>query len=375
MKNYFLAIATLVGTIIGVGIFTLPFVFYQSGIIFLPIYMVIFGFIQYYLHLLFAEVILSTNSYHRLPGYVEKYSGKKLKYFTLTLAMLSDYGVIIAYIIVGGLFFNQLLSPLFGGNVLFYTTALFAIESLIVFCGIKLIAEFEFVAAFLMVIVIGLIAWKGRTYFSLNNYNVIQLSNIFMPYGPVFFAVGGATAIPLVCKLLDKNKEKIKSAIFWGTMVPLVVMSFFIIIAIGITGNNITPDALSSFSLIFKDGVIFFSLIFGLLAISTSFLTITQALEETFVWDFKIKKIIAWFLACIMPYLLYLVGLQNLTKIISIVGAFGGGAFGIILLWLVIQVKKRGDKESIINNKINKFIICILSLLFIFGFIYEISMI
>ncbi|MEK7558014.1 MAG: aromatic amino acid transport family protein [Patescibacteria group bacterium] len=375
MINYFLAIAVLIGTIIGVGIFTLPFIFHQSGIILLPIYMIILGIIQYYLHLLFAEVVLSTNGCHRIPGYVEKYSSKKAKYITLIMAMLSDYGVIIAYIIVGGLFLHQLLNPLFGGGVFLYTTILFAIEALIVFFGLKLVAGFEFIATFFMIVVIGMIVWKSQSFFSLANFNIIQWNNVFMPYGPVFFSVGGASAIPMMCKLLNKNKEKIKSAIFWGTFLPVIIMSIFIIVAIGISGNNITQDTLAGFSAVFKDGVIFLALIFGLLAISTSFLTTCEALKEVFLWDFKINKTIAWFLACIAPFLLYLLGLNNLAKIISLTGAFCGGAFGIILLWLVFKVKKKYDKKSIINNKINKPIFYFLSVLFILGFIYELLVI
>ncbi|MFH1233954.1 MAG: aromatic amino acid transport family protein [Patescibacteria group bacterium] len=373
MKNYFLAIATLTGTIIGVGIFTLPFVFNQAGIIFLLLYMGVLGFIQCYLHLLFAEVVLSSNDYHRLPGYVAKYAGKKSKCLTLLITMSSDYGAVIAYIIVGGLFLHQLLNPLFGGSILLWTTILFSIEALIVFCGLKLIAEAEFVATFLIITVVGIIAWKGWGYFSLANYNMIEWSNSFLPYGPVFFAVGGGVAIPAVCKLLDKNKEKIKSAIFWGTFIPVAVMSIFVLIIIGITGNKITPDTLIGLSSIFKNGVMFSALVFGLLAIFTSFLTIAQALKETFLLDFKINKTIAWALACLIPYLLYLAGLRDLIKIISLTGALGGGICGIILLWLISQVKKKSDKKSIINNKINKLIIYFLSLLFILGFIYEIK--
>jgi len=373
--NYFLAIAVLIGAIIGVGIFTLPFIFYQSGIILLPIYMIILGIIQYYLHLLFAEVVLSTNGCHRIPGYVEKYFGKKAKYVTLIMAMLSDYGVIIAYIIVGGLFFHQLLNPLFGGGVFLYTTILFAIEASIVFFGLKLVAGFEFIATFFMIVVIGMIIWRGWGFFSLANFNIIQWNNVFMPYGPVFFAIGGASAIPIICRLLDKNKEKIKSAIFWGTFLPIIIMSIFVIVAIGISGNNITQDTLAGFGAVFKNGVIFLTLIFGLLAISSSFLTICEALKEVFLWDFKINKTISWLLACVAPFLLYLLGLNNLTKIISLTGAFCGGAFGIILLWLVFEVKKKCDKKSIINNKINKPIFYFLSVLFVLGLIYELLVI
>jgi len=371
MKNYLLAIATLAGTVIGVGIFALPYVINQSGIIFLPVYMIILGVIQHYLHLLFAEVVLSTNGYHRLPGYVAEYSNKRNKYLALAISMLSDYGIIIVYIIVGGLFLHQLLGPFFGGSIFLYSTMLFIIESLIVFFGLRLIAGAEFIMSLFLLTVIGLIAWHGWDYYNLANYSMLNLRNAFLPYGPVFFAIGGMAAIPEVCRLLARNKEKIRSAIFWGTFVPLLATSFFVVVILGMMGNGVTPDTLSDLGLIFQDGIITLALIFGLLAIITSFLTISQSLREAFWWDFKINKALAWALSCLVPYFLYLAGWRNLTKTVSITGALAGGIFGIVLIWLVFKIKKQGNKKSVIKNKINLPIAYGLSLLFILGFIYE----
>jgi len=70
-KNYFQAIATMIGTIIGVGMFSVPFVVYKSGIILFLGFILVLGFIQYYMHLIYAEIFLSTKKRHRVPGYIE----------------------------------------------------------------------------------------------------------------------------------------------------------------------------------------------------------------------------------------------------------------------------------------------------------------
>src|SRR3989338_4416708 len=132
-KNYFLAVATLMGTIIGVGLFAMPFIINQSGVLPLFVYMIGLAVIQYFLHLLFAEVVLSTGDNHRLPGFVEKYANKKNKKFAFLVEVIGAYGSILAYIIIGGLFLHQLLNPYFGGSILLYSTALFALVSLITF--------------------------------------------------------------------------------------------------------------------------------------------------------------------------------------------------------------------------------------------------
>ena len=371
-KNYLLAITTLIGTITGVGLFTIPFVINKSGILMLFVYIIGLALIQYFLHMLFAEVILSTKDKHRLPGFMEKYGVKKSKKLTFIIEIIGAYGTALVYIIVGGLFLHQLLSPCLGGSIFLYSTILFAFVSLIAFFDIKMIAGAELVLSIFLIIAIGLIVWKGFGYIQLSNYHLIEWKNIFLPYGPIFFAVGGGAAIPEVCRLLTFQKEKIKSAIAWGTFIPAALMLIFILTILGITGNRTSPDTLFGLGLILNNRVVTFSLIFGLLAIITSYIVISQTIEEVYQWDFKLKNKLAWLLACFVPYFFYLINLSNLTKIVSFTGAVTGGLSGIILIWLVFKVKANPEQISIINNKLTKPMAYFLSLLFMLGLVYEI---
>ncbi len=371
-KNYLLAVAILMGTIIGVGLFAMPFVISKSGIIPFFIYMAGLAIIQYFFHLLFAEVILSTKDKHRLPGFVGKYIGRQSKKFTFLVDMTGAYGSSLAYIIIGGLFLHQLLNPYFDGSIFFYSTILFVLVSLITFFDIKMIAGTELVLTSFLIIAIGLIAWRGFGHIQLTNYNLLEWKNVFLPYGPVFFAVGGGAAIPEVCRLLSFEKDKIKSAILWGTFVPAVLMLIFVLVILGITGANTSPDTLAGLSLILNDGVITFSLVFGLLAIITSYLVIAQATEEIYQWDYKLNNKLAWFLACFIPYSLYLIGWNNLIKVVSFTGAITGGLSGTILIWLVIKVKAKPEQNSAIKNELTKPLAYFLSLLFVLGLAYEV---
>jgi tyrosine-specific transport protein len=371
-KNYLLAVATLMGTIIGVGLFAMPFVINKSGIIPLFIYMAVLVAIQYFLHLLFAEVVLSTKTKHRLPGFVEKYINKKSKKLAFLVDIIGAYGSALAYIIIGGLFLHQLLNTYFGGSILIYSTIIFAVVSLITFFDIKMIAGTELILTSFLIIAIGLITWRGFGHIQLANYHLLEWKNIFLPYGPIFFAVGGSVAIPEVCRLLAYEKEKIKSAIFWGTFVPAALMLVFVLVILGITGANTSVDTLAGLSLILNDGVITFSLIFGLLAIITSYIITAQAAEEIYQWDYKLNNKLAWFLACFIPYFLYLIGWTNLIKVVSFTGSVTGGLAGIILIWLMFKVKAKPEQISVIKNKLTKPTAYFLSLLFVLGLIYEV---
>ncbi|MDO8667737.1 MAG: aromatic amino acid transport family protein [bacterium] len=371
-KNYLLAVATLMGAIIGVGLFAMPFVINQAGVISLFFYMIVLVIIQYFLHLLFAEAVLSTKDKHRLPGFVGKYVGERGKKLTFFVDVIGSYGSALAYIIIGGLFLHQLLNPYLGGSIFLYSTSLFIFISLITFFDIKLIAGTELVLTSFLVIAIGLITWRGFGQIQLANYQLVEWKNILLPYGPIFFAVGGGAAIPEVCRLLAYEKPKIKSAIFWGTYLPAALMLIFVLVILGITGAKTSPDTLLGLSQVLNDGVIVFSLIFGLLAIITSYIVVAQATEEVFEWDFKLKNKLAWFLACFVPYLLYLIGWTDLIRVISFTGAVTGGLSGIILIWLVFKIKAKPEQVSVIKNKLTKPLAYFLSLLFILGVIYEI---
>jgi len=372
-KNYFLAIATLTGTIIGVGLFTIPFVINQAGILSLFIYMIGLAAIQYFLHLLFTEAFLSTHDRHRLPGLVGRYVGQKSKAYVLLVDMISSYGSILAYIIVGGLFLYQLLNPYLGGSVFLYSTGLFLLVSLITFFDIKMISGTESILTVGLIVAIGLIVWRGIGHIQLDNYHLINWQHVFAPYGPIFFAVGGGAAIPEVCRLLDNEKKKIKSAIAWGTFIPATLMLIFVLVVLGITGGSTSPDTLAGLGAILNDGVVFFCLIFGLIAIITSYIVIAQGTEEILEWDFKVSNKLAWFLAGFIPYFLFLVGWTDLIRVISFTGAVTSGLSGIILIWLIFKIKAKPEQVSVVNNKLTKLMAYFLSLLFILGMIYEIG--
>ena len=72
------------------------------------------------------------------------------------------------------------------------------------------------------------------------------------------------------------------------------------------------------------------------------------------------------------PYLSVNRQIECVFEIEGLAGAFTGGLIGLLCLWLLLEVKKKGEQLSAIKNKINKPIIFFLSLLFIFGLIYEV---
>ena len=70
LKLYLKAVSTLSGTIIGAGIFALPWVGEKVGLLTFAFYLLLLTPILILLHLLYAEIVLITPMPHRFIGYV-----------------------------------------------------------------------------------------------------------------------------------------------------------------------------------------------------------------------------------------------------------------------------------------------------------------
>src|SRR3989344_1200890 len=169
MKKFIFALSTLSGTIIGVGLFSLPYIASKVGIWLILGYFFVLGGIVILIHLLFGEVALKTPDYHRLPGYAKIYLGKWGEKITFLTAILSLWGALLAYLIVGGKFLTSLFLPLLGGNESLYTILYFAAGALLIYFGIRAIAKVEFLALILFFLVLLMIFLKGFSFLKLDN--------------------------------------------------------------------------------------------------------------------------------------------------------------------------------------------------------------
>ncbi|HOX21779.1 MAG TPA: aromatic amino acid transport family protein, partial [Candidatus Paceibacterota bacterium] len=107
-KNYFTAAFILAGTILGVGIFGLPYVFSKSGFLTGLFFLFFCGVLVTINHLLYGEILLRTPGEHRLPGLAKIYLGKLGFSLTSISSIVSAISVLLAYLILGGQFLSNL---------------------------------------------------------------------------------------------------------------------------------------------------------------------------------------------------------------------------------------------------------------------------
>ncbi|HOZ55806.1 MAG: Tryptophan/tyrosine permease family protein [Parcubacteria group bacterium ADurb.Bin316] len=370
-KNYYQAVAILIGQIVGVGIFSLPFLVAQSGVLSLLFLVVFIGVVQYFIQLVYANLVVATPTYHQLPGYAEKYVGPTGKNLVFLSSLVGLNCALLAYIIVSGIFLNQLLSPIFGGSEFIYSTIVFCIEAVIVFFGVHFLARVELIMTFLLILVVSVIGWRSADFIYFNNFTVLDWKYFLIPYGAMLFALDGIAVIPFVVEVLNRDKMAVRKAIKTGVLVSAIVTAVFALVIVGVTGRNVTEDALSGMKTVLHDGVISLALLFGSLCIFTSFIGSAQALRKIYNWDYKINKNLAWFFAVFVPYLLYIAGINNFIKVVSFAGAVAGGISSIVLVYIIMKNNSDISANTIFKHKIPAVILYALVAMFVVGIFYE----
>lgn len=114
--RYLKAIAVYAGTVIGVGLFGLPYVAAQSGFVLTILYLFILVPLVLVINLMVIEIACATKIKARIPGYIGMTLGKHAKNFSFISSSFALFGAQLAYLIIGGSFLFSLLSPVFGGG-------------------------------------------------------------------------------------------------------------------------------------------------------------------------------------------------------------------------------------------------------------------
>ncbi len=370
-KKFFQALAILVGHIIGVGIFSLPFIAAKVGIFTMLFYFIFLGGIVILFELLYGEVVLRTKEKHRLPGYAEKYLGPWAKIVALFSTGLGLIGAMLAYIIVGGGFLSSVLMPIFGGSSFLYILIFFALGALLIYFGVKSIAQTEMIMLVFFFVILGLVFYKGFAVIRIENLFIFDLKYIFLPYGAMLFSLVGISLIPEAKELLVNNLKNLKKVIILSTIITVIVSLLFVFLILGITGSETTSEAIVGLNNQLGNGVVVLALIFGILTTFTSFLTTGLTLKKILWYDFKINKYFSWIIACFLPFSLFLFGMTDFIKIISISGGTLLSISAILIILIYLKAKKNGNMEPAYSLNLQRFLIYFLVLFFVVGAIYE----
>lgn len=364
-KKFWATAFTLSGTIIGAGILGLPYVFSKSGFLIGVFWIFVLGLILLLVNLYLGEITLRTKSIHQLPGYAEKYLGKKGKFLMFGAMAFGIYSALLAYLIGEG----QSLSQLFFGDFsysLHFAIGFWFVMTLLLRRGLKELKQIEFWGVLAIIGIILVMFLRFLPGIDSGNLMYNDFSNFFFPFGVVIFALLGFTSIPELRQEIKGQEKLLKRAIFVGALIPVFLYILFSFIFVGTFGKAVEQVATISFGNVI--------VILGIFTMLTSYFVLSFSLKDIFVYDFKKKKFVFFFVS-LFPLFLYLLvtlfNLANFIKILGIGGVISGGLMGILILLINFKSKKKGNRNPEFSIPINWFVIGVLSLIFILGIWFE----
>jgi len=387
IKRIIYALSVLSGTIIGVGFFSLPYITSKVGILVMLGYFLILGALVILVHLFFGELALQTPDFKRLPGFAKFHLGNWGKILAYTSTILGLFGAILAYLIVGSEFLENLLSPFFKGPSFLYIFLYFSLGAILIYFGTRPIAKVEFGGLILFFVILFLIFFQTKSFINIENLFLIEnwklnIENFFLPYGPILFSLWGASLIPEVEEMLREDKKLFKKIIFFSILIPILIYLFFIFLILGITGSQTTESAITGLRNFTGAGIFNLGLFFGVLTTFTSFIALGLTLKKVFCYDLKIKEYPAWLITCFIPLILFLFGVNRFIPVISFIGGVLLGIDGILILLMYhkLQVKTTYPPTALPpfgraprqKSKVKSLLIYPLILIFLGGIIYEI---
>ncbi len=343
-SKLFSAITVLVGGVIGVGIFGVPFVFAKAGFLVGALFLIGLTVLVLAINLAYGEVILRTGQPHQLVGYAGIYLGNLAKRITFFSFVLGIYSALLAYIVVAGEFLTNLFSLKFYLSPGFWGVIFFAVGALMIAKGIKTVARIDFWVGLVYLLAIAAIGLWGFPKINFSNFTFFNKEFWFLPYGVIFFALTGMSSVVLQREILEGEEFLLKKAIWWGTIIPAVIYLVLAFIVVGISGEATSTEAVAGLIPFLGQKIITLGSLFGLLAISTSFINLGRILQESFQFDWRVSKFWAWWLALFPPFLIFLLGVRNFINIIGLAGALALGLQSIIFILIYSRVKKLGHR-------------------------------
>ena len=373
LKNYqfWCALATLVGMIVGAGTFGIPYAMAQAGFGLGLFYLVLLAGMVVLVHLCYSEIILRTSGHHRLVGYAQIYLGRRFKGLATFIVLFEYYGSLLAYTILGGEFMKVVFGRWLGGTETLWALIFFALGVGAVFCGLKLVSRGELVMTVLLFATVAFLIIKGWPLVQSINFSGFNFSKFFLPYGVILFALAGSAAIPELRQILRGQEKKLKVAILWGTLISAVIYLGFAWMVVGVTGSATSEEAIKGLVPHLGSWVVWVGALFGILAIYTSFIALGLSLKGIFHEDFKLPELTAFILVCAVPLLAYLAGLKSFILVIGFLGAVAAGLDGILTVLVFLKARKKGDRQPEYALSGAKLLSGLLILIFALGLIYQ----
>lgn len=337
-KRSLYATALLVGSTLGAGVFGLPYAFAQSGWVIGAFTLLFVGVLLLILQLVNVELCMQTPGHHRITGLIGRYLGKRWRFVATILFFGLEWGILLAYAILGGAFLFELLAPIFGGNVSTYSLIFVAVEALLVLAPIKRAAHIEFVVGSVLLMLFVVLILSGVPFIEWHQVVATDVTYALAPYGVVLFALAGLGVAPEMHDVFgEKYEYRMPKTVIHGFLILLTLYLAFTFVVVGVNGTGTSENALSAYVPVLGSLAVLMGSVVGLVTIGSISLMVGEQVKDTLRIDLGASKTLAWILTWAIPVALFLLGVRDFIRVIS----FTGAVFTALLAGLVLLAYER----------------------------------
>ncbi len=368
--TWFRAVGTMIGGVVGVGVFGLPFAFAQSGWCLGLLILLALGGLLLVLNLMYAEINIQTPGKHRLVGLVKKYLGSGWSHFATAIFIPYSWGAMLAYMLVGGDFLYALLSPLFGGPIIIYQVAIALLAAALTFGGVKKLAKMEFgviLALLFLFVFIILVSLPSLTW---QNISPLHFSNWFVPYGVIFFAMSGLGVIPEMKEVLgNRHKKDLPHTVLVGQVLIFILYALFTLAVVGVTGAATTEAAFDGLATKFGPIFAVAGSLLGAITVVSIFSIVSIEMQDIWRFDYKLSQKKSWALAAFVPIIILFFGFNKFVDLIGFLGAVFGGVIGILVVIMYQKMRRDCPNLAHCSMKVPQVVVWLLVAVFAGGII------
>lgn len=335
------AVATLVGSIVGVGILGMPYAVSKVG--FLPgvLMLTFLAILNILLLMMYAELTLRTKKDHEIPGYGGLYLGTNTQMAALIIGIVGGYGTILAFMIAQG----EILHTLFGGNPTMWSLLFFVVGGYIVYRGVEAVRVLELIMVLGVSIIFFMIGLTAHPHIDYANLSYSDVNNFIIPYGVILFALSGTTVVPQLRQQLRNSEKSFPWVILVACSLVFVMYAAFLWLTLGVTGAQTTEVATIGLGHFIGPTMLLLGNTLAFFTISTSFITLGLSMRRVFQYDYHFPRFRAWICAMMIPLFLFILGARNFIGVVGIVGGVLLSIQNMIVISAYWKAIKNGERK------------------------------
>ncbi len=331
--------ALIVSGTIGAGMLGIPYAIARVGMGLGILYIIGIGLLMMSVNLILGRITVVNGEELQLVGLAKKYLGRGGGIAMSLISYTTLLSVLTVYIIGSG----QALSAIFGGSNVMWSLIFFGIEALLVSFGLRTVKTAEaFILMFLFAVILGL-TLVSVEHVQVINWQHLDWTQIFFPFGVLLFAFHGATSVPEAHSLLLNKEKTFKRAIISANLITIFIYILFTLVVVGVTGLATTEIATIGLGKVMGETIFLLGSLFAVIAMGGGFLMAGVALRDSMRWDFNWPDWGATAVVCLVPLAIFSLGLRHFVEAIGLIGGVLMSMEMILILAIYWRTKSRNN--------------------------------